>query len=260
MAIFLANENLELAWVKSIFLPCLLCVSVPKWKSRREGFAVQALEMGNPKTNITAKPLSFGLGFASPFDGEVSAFLGRAFLTQHVWQARAAKNYWDEWIPWVPEQKMSSDGSWHLLYYSLSDSASFSCCTQPRDFNLRWLIQEITFSLPPHPTIPLFQSGDALSAQLFSIPAQGNTGSLELISLPVPAGGLPRAAARSWGLPCRHARGTTVIWQRLVQNQADFPVWCCQNQHHPTPAHSAELSPRFFSCTWLCSGGISLPP
>lgn len=58
---------------------------------------------------------------------------------------------------------MSSDGNWHLLYYSLGDSTSLSCCTQPRGFNSRWLIQEITFSRPPHPTTPLSQSGDALS-------------------------------------------------------------------------------------------------
>lgn len=28
MAIFLANESLELVWVKSVFPPCLLCVSL----------------------------------------------------------------------------------------------------------------------------------------------------------------------------------------------------------------------------------------
>lgn len=159
VAIFLANETLELACVKSIFPPCLLCVSVPEWSLGGKGLLsrelpVQALDMGNPKTSIMAEPLSSGLGFASPFGGEISAFLGQAFLTQHVWQARAAKNYQDVWVPWVPEQKMSSDRSWHLLYYSPSGSISLSCCTQPRGFNSRWLIQEITFCLSPHPTIP----------------------------------------------------------------------------------------------------------
>lgn len=195
MAIFLANESLELVWVKSVFPPCLLCVSLCLSESLGEKgllsreWPVQALEMGNPKTNTLAKLLPSGLGFASPFGGEVSAFLGQAALTQHMWQART-----DEWVPGVPESKMSSDGTWHLLYYSLSDSISLSCCIQPGGFSSRWLIQEITF-----PTLPIqsFHSSEvvmpSLSARLFPLPAQGNTGSLELTSLPVPAGGLPRA-------------------------------------------------------------------
>lgn len=138
---------------------------------------------------------------------------------------------------------MSSDGSWHLLYYSLSDSTSLSCCTQPGGFNSRWLIQETTFSLLPHPTIPL--------------PSQfqhtGNPGSPELTSLPVPAGGLPRAATRSWGLPCRHTRDTTVILQRLVQNQAEFSARC-----YTWPCTQCWTEPLLFPAALGCVQEASL--
>lgn len=85
-----------------------VCEPVPEGKSRREGFPEQGVTCtgtwdGKSQKNTVTKPLSSGLGFASPFVGEVSAFLGQAALTQHVWQARAGKSYRDEQVPWVPE-------------------------------------------------------------------------------------------------------------------------------------------------------------
>lgn len=103
MANFLANGCLELAWVKSLIPPCLLCMSLCLSESlggkgllNRE-WPVQALEMGNPKTNTMAKPLSSGLGFASPFGEEVSAFLGQAALTL----ACVASKSYKELLRWV---------------------------------------------------------------------------------------------------------------------------------------------------------------
>lgn len=70
----------------------------------------------------------------------------------------------------------------------------------------------------------------------------------KITSLPVPVGGLPGAAARSRGLPCRRAREATVILGRLVQTQADFLVRCCWSWRCPTPGHvpGAVPSPCFF--------------
>lgn len=144
---------------------------------------------------------------------------------------------------------MSSEGSWHLLYYSPCDSTNLSCCTQPRGFNLRWLILEITFFLLPPPPIPLFQSGGALSiCSALPQPSMREHWQPEITSLPVPVDGLHGAAARSWGLPCSRAREATVILGILAQTQADFLVRCCWSWRCPTPGHvpGAVPSPCFF--------------
>lgn len=143
---------------------------------------------------------------------------------------------------------MSSDGSRHLLYYSPGDSTALSCCTQPRGFNSRWLFQEITSFLPP-----LFCSSKAgvpsPSAWPCPTPAQEHW-QPKLTSLPLAAGSLPGAAARSRGCLCRCVRQVTAILGRLAQNLAGFLLWCCCHQTTPGLTRGAVPGPCFFQ---LCS-------
>lgn len=160
---------------------------------------------------------------------------------------------------------MSSDGSWHLLYYSLSDSTSLSCCTQPRSFNSRWLIQEITFSLPPHSTIPVFQSSDAVSV-CSAVPHPSTRGYWQPgAHLPVRAcWWLAQGSSKELRAPLQTCKGHDIC--HLAETCPKPSRLLCYGAPgisitpHWDRCTVPNWAPAFSNCTWLCSGGVSLPP